>query len=42
MCSYDVILCDWILFKILFGFRIVVESGDEVVFSSWSYVAIIF
>ena len=33
VCSYDVISCDWISFQILFGFRIVVESGDEVVFS---------
>ena len=33
VCSYNVISCDLILFKILFGFHIAVESGDEVVFS---------
>ena len=32
VCSYNVISCDLILFKILFGFHIAVESGDKVVF----------
>ena len=32
VCSYNVISCDLISFKILFGFHIAVESGYEVVF----------
>ena len=32
VCSYDVISCDLISFKILLGFHIAVESGDKVVF----------
>ena len=42
VCSYNVILCDWISFKILFRFHIAVESRVEVAFSLRSYLTIIF